>query len=89
VVVPDLPGCFSAGDDLDEALAGAEVAAAVIMSSALRGRPIAVPSATRWPQIKPAFSSMRVANKAGVAAHTGPIFSGNVFAGSQARKHLF
>ena len=28
VVVPDLPGCFSAGDTLDEALAGAEEAAA-------------------------------------------------------------
>jgi predicted RNase H-like HicB family nuclease len=23
VIVPDLPGCFSAGDTLDEALAGA------------------------------------------------------------------
>ena len=28
IVVPDLPGCFSAGDTLDEALAGAEEAAA-------------------------------------------------------------
>jgi predicted RNase H-like HicB family nuclease len=28
VVVPDLPGCFSAGDTLDEAFTGAEEAAA-------------------------------------------------------------
>jgi predicted RNase H-like HicB family nuclease len=28
VIVPDLPGCFAAGDTLDEALAGAEEAAA-------------------------------------------------------------
>lgn len=28
IVVPDLPGCFSAGDTLDEALTGAEEAAA-------------------------------------------------------------
>jgi hypothetical protein len=27
VIVPDLPGCFSAGDTLDEAMAGAEEAA--------------------------------------------------------------
>ena len=28
VVVPDLPGCYSAGDTLDEAISGAEEAAA-------------------------------------------------------------
>ncbi len=35
VVVPDLPGCFSAGDSLDEALAGAEEAAAAWVDAAL------------------------------------------------------
>ena len=35
VVVPDLPGCFSAGDTLDEALAGAEEAAAAWLDAAL------------------------------------------------------
>jgi predicted RNase H-like HicB family nuclease len=35
VVVPDLPGCFSAGDALDEALAAAEEAAAAWMDAAL------------------------------------------------------
>ena len=35
VVVPDLPGCFSAGDTLDEALAGAEEAAAAWIDAAL------------------------------------------------------
>jgi predicted RNase H-like HicB family nuclease len=35
VVVPDLPGCFSAGDSLDEALCGAEEAAAAWVDSML------------------------------------------------------
>lgn len=35
VVVPDLPGCFSAGDTLDEAMAGAEVAAALWIDATL------------------------------------------------------
>lgn len=45
VVVPDLPGCFSAGDTLDEALAGAEEAAAAWIDAALdAGEPIPAPS---------------------------------------------
>jgi predicted RNase H-like HicB family nuclease len=35
VVVPDLPGCFSAGDTLDEALTGAEEAAAAWIDATL------------------------------------------------------
>jgi predicted RNase H-like HicB family nuclease len=35
VVVPDLPGCFSAGDSLDEALSGAEEAAAAWIDAIL------------------------------------------------------
>jgi predicted RNase H-like HicB family nuclease len=35
VVVPDLPGCFSAGDSLDEAVNGAEEAAAAWIDAAL------------------------------------------------------
>lgn len=35
VVVPDLPGCFSAGDTLDEAMTGAEEAAAAWVDAAL------------------------------------------------------
>jgi predicted RNase H-like HicB family nuclease len=35
VVVPDLPGCFSAGDSLDEAMRGAEEAAAAWIDAAL------------------------------------------------------
>jgi predicted RNase H-like HicB family nuclease len=35
VVVPDLPGCFSAGDSLDEAMTGAEEAAAAWIDAAL------------------------------------------------------
>ncbi len=35
VIVPDLPGCFSAGDTLDEALEAAEEAAAAWIDAAL------------------------------------------------------
>jgi len=35
VIVPDLPGCFSAGDTLDDAIAGAEEAAAAWVDAAL------------------------------------------------------
>jgi predicted RNase H-like HicB family nuclease len=35
VIVPDLPGCFSAGDTLDEAIAGAEEAAAAWIDATL------------------------------------------------------
>lgn len=35
VVIPDLPGCFSAGDSLDEAIAAAEEAAAAWIDAAL------------------------------------------------------
>jgi predicted RNase H-like HicB family nuclease len=46
VVVPDLPGCFSAGDSLDEAIAAAEEAAAAWIDVALdAGAPIPRPSA--------------------------------------------
>jgi predicted RNase H-like HicB family nuclease len=35
VVVPDLPGCFSAGDTLDEAMTGAEESAAAWIDATL------------------------------------------------------
>jgi predicted RNase H-like HicB family nuclease len=42
VVVPDLPGCFSAGDTLDEAIAGAEEASLawieIALDAAIRSR---------------------------------------------------
>jgi hypothetical protein len=45
VVVPDLPGCFSAGDTLEEALANVEEAIAAWMEAELdAGRSIASPS---------------------------------------------
>jgi predicted RNase H-like HicB family nuclease len=45
VVVPDLPGCFSAGDTLDDALAGAEQAASAWVEAALNaGEQIPGPS---------------------------------------------
>ncbi|MFK2898989.1 type II toxin-antitoxin system HicB family antitoxin [Dyella jejuensis] len=43
-VVPDLPGCFSAGDSLDEAYANAEKAVAFWIGEALdRGEPVPTP----------------------------------------------
>lgn len=45
VIVPDLPGCFSAGDTLDEAMAAAEDAVAGWIDAALDdGLPIPPPS---------------------------------------------
>ncbi|WP_282295244.1 type II toxin-antitoxin system HicB family antitoxin [Stenotrophomonas sp. PS02289] len=45
VVVPDLPGCFSAGDTLDEAMTAAEEAAAAWIDAALdAGQVIPSPS---------------------------------------------
>jgi len=45
VVVPDLPGCFSAGDTLDEAVSAAEEAAAAWIDATLDSRE-AVPAPT-------------------------------------------
>ncbi|WP_313460501.1 type II toxin-antitoxin system HicB family antitoxin [Stenotrophomonas sp.] len=45
VVVPDLPGCFSAGDTLDDAMMAAEEAAAAWIDAALdAGQTIPSPS---------------------------------------------
>ena len=45
VVVPDLPGCFSAADTLDEAMTAVEEAAAAWIDSALdEGKVIPLPS---------------------------------------------
>lgn len=45
VVVPDLPGCFSAGDTLEEAIAAAEEAAAAWIDASLdAGEPVPPPS---------------------------------------------
>ncbi len=45
VIVPDLPGCFSAGDTLDDAMIGAEEAAAAWIDATLdQGQPIPNPS---------------------------------------------
>jgi predicted RNase H-like HicB family nuclease len=45
VVIPDLPGCFSAGDTLEDAIAGAEEAGLAWIEAALdAGDPIPPPS---------------------------------------------
>lgn len=62
VVVPDLPGCFSAGDTLDEAMAAVEEAAAAWIDAALdAGREIPCPSAIQDAMAKGDFSGWIVA----------------------------
>jgi predicted RNase H-like HicB family nuclease len=57
VVVPDLPGCFSAGDTLDEAMAGAEEAAAAWIDATLdAGNPIPSPSSLDTIRQNPDFA---------------------------------
>lgn len=61
VVFPDLPGCFSAGDTLDEALEAAEEAAAAWVDAALdAGR--AIPSPSRLDDVRrlPGFKGWTV-----------------------------
>jgi predicted RNase H-like HicB family nuclease len=57
VIIPDLPGCFSAGDSLDEALAGAEEAAAAWIDATLdAGGAIPQPSRLEALRDNPEFS---------------------------------
>jgi predicted RNase H-like HicB family nuclease len=57
VVVPDLPGCFSAGDTLEEAIAGAEEASLAWIETALdAGDPIPQPSSLEAIRAKPEFT---------------------------------
>lgn len=61
VVVPDLPGCFSAGDNLDEAMSAAEEAAAAWIDAALDGgRVIPRPSSAQATVDKGEFSGWMV-----------------------------
>jgi predicted RNase H-like HicB family nuclease len=57
VIVPDLPGCFSAGDTLDEALTGVEEAAAAWIDAALdTGEAIPAPSSLAAVRANPAYA---------------------------------
>ena len=57
VIVPDLPGCFSAGDTLDEAMAGAEEAAAAWIDATLdAGGAIPVASSLDVVQVNPDYA---------------------------------
>jgi predicted RNase H-like HicB family nuclease len=57
VVVPDLPGCFSAGDTLDEAVTAAEEAAAAWIDATLdAGGMIPPPSSLEVLRADPAFA---------------------------------
>lgn len=57
IVVPDLPGCFSAGDTLDEAIAGAEEAAAAWIDATLdAGGAVPPPSSLEAVRANPDFA---------------------------------
>jgi len=57
VVVPDLPGCYSAGDTLDEAMTGAEEAVAAWLDAALdAGMAIPAPSSLDALRLNPDFA---------------------------------
>jgi predicted RNase H-like HicB family nuclease len=57
VIVPDLPGCFSAGDSLDEAVTGAEEAAAAWIDATLdAGGAIPAPSSLEALRDNPEFA---------------------------------
>ena len=57
VVVPDLPGCFSAGDTLDEAMNGVEEAAAAWIDATLdAGGAVPAPSGLDDIRSRPEFS---------------------------------
>ena len=57
VVVPDLPGCFSAGDTLDEAMTGAEEAAAAWIDATLdAGGAVPAPTSLDTLRSDPAYA---------------------------------
>lgn len=57
VVVPDLPGCFSAGDTLDEAVTGAEEAASAWIDAMLdAGEAIPPPSSLDAIRLNPDYT---------------------------------
>ena len=57
VAVPDLPGCFSAGDTLDEAIANAREAVELWLETVIDdGQPVPEPQALSRHQAKPEFA---------------------------------
>ena len=57
VVVPNLPGCFLAGDTLDTAMKGAEAAGAAWIQATLdAGEAIPAPSSLDALRLKPAYA---------------------------------
>ena len=61
VVFPDLPGCFSAGDTLDEALQAAEEAVAAWLDATLdAGGPVPAPSSLEAVKSDPRFAGWTI-----------------------------
>ena len=62
VVVPDLPGCFSAGDTLDEAIANGEQAVSAWLEAALvDGKAVPQPSSVQEIALRPEFAGWTLA----------------------------
>lgn len=61
IVIPDLPGCFSAGDTLDEAMANAEEAVAAWIDATLdSGGAVPVPSSLEALGQRPEFAGWSI-----------------------------
>ena len=61
IVVPDLPGCFSAGDTLDEAMTNAEEAVAAWIDATLdSGGTVPVPSSLEALRQQPEFAGWSI-----------------------------
>ncbi len=61
IVVPDLPGCFSAGDTLDAAMANAEEAVAAWIDATLdSGGAVPVPSSLEALRQRPEFAGWSI-----------------------------
>jgi predicted RNase H-like HicB family nuclease len=57
ILVPDLPGCFSAGDTLDEAMEAAEEAATAWIDAAMdAGQPIPAPGSLEALRVLPDYA---------------------------------
>ncbi len=62
VVFPDLPGCFSAGDTLDEAMQAAEEAVAAWLDATLdAGHPVPAPSSLEAVRTNPKYAGWTIA----------------------------
>ena len=71
VVIPDLPGCFSAGDTLEEAIAGAEDAGLAWIDEALdAAEPVPPPSSLEAIRSKPEYAGWILRSSPSIPPHS-------------------